>query len=97
MDERRDMGELDRDPSAQRSLPRRRGQVHEQRAQALPSGGDGVPADRGDEARVALDRELEPLLELVEERPRFGENGLRAHGLGFTAVCSATLPPPSRR
>jgi hypothetical protein len=69
--------------------------VHEQRAQALSSRLDRVPPHGGDETRVPLDRELQPLLELVEERPSLGEDGLGAQG--FTAVCSATLPPPSRR
>ena len=89
------MGELDGDPSAQRVLARRGRQVDEHRPQALSSGRDRVPADRRDEARVALHRVHEPRLELVEERPCLLEDGLGAHGR--TAVCNATLPPPSSR
>ena len=87
------MRQLDRDAAAEGALAIGRGEVDEERPQALAAGRDRVPADRRDEARVAVDRELEPLLELLEVRLRLLEDGLRAHGR--TAVCSATLPPPS--
>ena len=94
--ERRDMRELDGDAAAKRVLPLRRRQMDEQRPQTFSARLDRGAAHSGDEPRVALDRDLETLLELVEERPRFLEDGLGAHS-GRTAVCSATLPPPSRR
>ena len=69
--------------------------MDEERPQTFSPRGDRSATHGGDEARVALDRDLEALLELVQERPRFLEDGLGAHG--STAVCSATLPPPSSR
>ena len=95
MDERRDVRQLDRDSRAEGELAIRRGEVDEERAQALAACRDRVPPDRRDEPRMALDRRLEALLELVEVGRGLVEDGLGAQGR--SAMWSATVPPPSSR
>ena len=69
--------------------------MDEQGPHALSARGDGVPADRGDEARVAVDRGDEARLELDQVRARLVEDGLGVHGR--VPTCRATLPPPRSR
>jgi hypothetical protein len=109
VDQRGHVGELDRDSRAQRELAIARGEVDEERSQALAARPDRVPPDRRDEPRMALHRRLEALLELVQVGRGLVEDGLSTHGAlaiepcgseplgGVRATCSATVPPPSSR
>jgi hypothetical protein len=79
VDERRDVDELDRHARRECALAIGRGEVHEERAEPLPAGGDRAPTDGLDEARMARDGKLEPLLELVQVGPGLLEYCLCAH------------------
>ena len=85
VDERGNMRKLDRNACAQRLLAPRRCQVDEQRTQSFAAGRDGVPATRRDKPGIARNRDLEPVLELVQVWPGLLEYRLGAHS-GRSAV-----------
>jgi hypothetical protein len=78
VDERREVDELDRDPTGERRIVPARSQEHEQRAQPLPAGGERLDTDAADQAGIGADDRLEPGLELCEvgrEARRLADRG----------------------
>ena len=93
------MDELDRDARSDGAAPLRDGEEGARAAaQALPAAAS-ASADRRDEAGGAATVSCEPLLDLVEVvgEPRVARTASSALMAPPPAVCSATMPPPSRR
>src|SRR4051794_27605140 len=89
------MHELDGHPRDDgRCGTRRRRQVHEERAQPLPTGGERFGAHLCDDAAIPPPRLLEPFLQVAEVGVEaWGLADLGERGQRTSAACSATIPP----
>ena len=97
--ERRHVHELDRRARRDgRGVIRRRGEEDESRPEALPAGRERARPHLGHEPGVAGHLAPQLGLDLAEVvvEPRGRAHDLES-GQGFTATCSATMPPPRRR
>ena len=97
--QRRKVHELHRDAGHDgRIRPARAGEVDEERPQPLAAGGEGFPADFGDDSVIPPDGGLEPILELGEVRVQAGRLAeLRESAHVASAVCRTTIPPAKVR
>ena len=97
--ERREVDELDGDTGDDRRLRSWwRREIHEQRPQPLPAGGERLRTDLRDDAPVGADRMLQTVLELAEVGVQPGRlTDLCECAQTASAVCSATMPPAKSR